>query len=156
MPTNPLDFVLDGLMRRYRTRVPAVGGVIRAMLQSGLIHTEADIENDHIAFRTLGVPHLGIQSLEKIFLHCGYDKREHYYFEGKKLDAYWYSPPQDHYPRIFISELRVGDLSPPAQSIRLIRPKLLQISGPIELRRRPGRRSILTFTIVAHADSRRL
>lgn len=117
MPTNPLDFVLDGLMRRYRTRVPAVGGVIRAMLQSGLIHTEADIENDHIAFRTLGVPHLGIQSLEKIFLHCGYDKREHYFFENKKLDAYWYSPPQDHYPRIFISELRVGDLSPPAQSI---------------------------------------
>ena len=117
MPTNPLDFVLDGLMRRYRQRVPAVGGVIRAMIQSGLIQSEADIENDHIAFRTMGVPQLGIQSLEKIFLHCGYDKRDHYSFERKKLDAYWYSPPQDHYPRIFISELRVGELSPGAQAI---------------------------------------
>lgn len=117
MPTNPLDLILDGLMRRYRQRVPAVGGVIRAMIQSGLVQTEADIENDHIAFRTMGVPQLGIQSLEKIFLHCGYDKRDRYSFEGKKLDAFWYSPPQDQYPRIFISELRVGDLSPGAQAI---------------------------------------
>lgn len=117
MPINPLDFVLDGLMRRYRQRVPAVGGVIRAIIQRGLVQTEADIENDHIAFRTMGVPQLGIQSLEKIFLHCGYEKRDRYSFEGKKLDAYWYSPPQEHYPRIFISELRVGDLSPDAQAI---------------------------------------
>lgn len=117
MQTGPLDLILDGLMRRYRERVPAVGGVIDTMLRHGLIQAETEIENDHIAFRTLGVPQLGIQSLEKIFLHCGYDKRDHYSFESKKLDAYWYSPPQDHYPRIFISELRVGELSPAAQSI---------------------------------------
>ena len=34
------------------------------------------IENDHIAFRTMGVPHLGIASFEKIFLHYGYAKRD--------------------------------------------------------------------------------
>ncbi|MEO8269761.1 MAG: DUF1338 domain-containing protein, partial [Aureliella sp.] len=101
----------------YSLRVPAVGGVIAAMLQNGLIQAETDIENDHIAFRTIGAAQLGIQSLEKIFLHCGYDKRDHYSFEGKKLDAFWYSPPQERYPRIFISELRVGDLSPTAQTI---------------------------------------
>ncbi len=117
MPTSPLDLILDGLMRRYRERVPAFGGVIDAMIHNGLIQSEAEIENDHIAFRTMGVPQLGIQSLEKIFLNCGYEKRDHYSFEGKKLDAFWYSPPQDHYPRIFISELRVRDLSPTAQNI---------------------------------------
>lgn len=112
-----LDDILHGLMRRYRERVPAVGHIIECMLRERLIAGEADIENDHIAFRTMGVAHLGIQSLEKIFLHCGYQKREAYKFESKKLDAFWYAPPEDRYPRIFISELRVGDLSENANRI---------------------------------------
>ncbi len=112
-----LDFILAGLMRRYRERVPAVGHVLRQMCAAGLISLESDVENDHIAFRTMGVPQLGIRSFEKIFLHCGYQKRDAYSFPGKKLDAFWYSPPQDHYPRIFISELRVQDLTDEAQAI---------------------------------------
>ena len=114
---NTLDQVLAGLMRRYMDRVPEVARVLEAMIQNKLIDKVSDIENDHIAFRTMGVPNLGIQSLEKIFLHYGYTKRDHYFFEGKKLDAYWYSPPEDKYPRIFMSELRVGDLSQRAQQI---------------------------------------
>ena len=47
------------------------------------------------------MPHLGIDSLERIFLHYGYERR----------DAFSYHPPADHFPRIFISELRVGVLS---------------------------------------------
>lgn len=104
-------------MSRYQERVPDVKGIVNAMITEGLIERPDDIENDHIAFRTMGVPHLGIQSFEKIFLHYGYQKRDYYYFEGKKLDAYWYSPPQPHYPRIFVSELRVGELSEEAQRI---------------------------------------
>lgn len=112
-----LDTVIGGLMSRYRTRVPDVGRVLSAMLDSGMIRSLDEIENDHIAFRTMGVPQLGIQSLEKIFLHCGYQRREAYHFESKKLDAYWYSPPEPRFPRIFISQLRVGDLSPEAAKI---------------------------------------
>lgn len=112
-----LEEVLDGLMTRYRERVPDVAAVIDAMIQEGVIADAAEIENDHIAFRTLGVPHLGIASFEKIFLYYGYTKREHYYFREKKLDAYWYAPPADKYPRIFVSELRIGDLSQQAQNI---------------------------------------
>jgi Domain of unknown function (DUF1338) len=112
-----LDTILSGLMRRYCERVPDVQRVISQMISQQLI-THADaIENDHIAFRTLGVPQLGIQSLEKIFLHCGYQRRDSYNFASKKLDAYWYSPPQSSYPRIFISQLRVADLSVEAQKI---------------------------------------
>lgn len=106
-----IDTVMDGLMRRYRQRVPDVSRVTRHMIEDGLIQSEFDIENDHIAFRTMGVPQLGIQSLEKIFLACGYTRRDAYQFEGKKLDAFWYAPPEPTYPRIFISELRVADLS---------------------------------------------
>jgi hypothetical protein len=104
-------------MSRYKERVPDVGAIINAMVAEGIIGQAGDIENDHIAFRTLGVERLGIQSLEKIFLHYGYTKKDYYHFGEKKLDAYWYAPPAEKYPRIFISELRVKDLSPRAQEI---------------------------------------
>ena len=115
--STTLDNVLTGLMSRYQQRVPDVLAIINAMVMENIIRHADDIENDHIAFRTMGVPHLGIQSLEKIFLHYGYQKRDYYHFPEKKLDAYWYAPPFPQYPRIFISELRVKDLSPEVQQI---------------------------------------
>jgi len=117
MPSETIDTILQGLMRRYQDRVPDVARVVELMVAEKLIESVTDIENDHIAFRTIGVEQLGIASFEKIFLHCGYEKRDPYKFEAKKLDAYWYSPPREDLPRIFVSELRVGDLSEEAQSI---------------------------------------
>lgn len=117
MTHTTLDKVLEGLMARYTQRVPDVKRVTDAMIATGIIADASAIENDHIAFRTLGVPHLGIQSLEKIFLHLGYQRMEHYFFPSKKLDAYWYAPPAENYPRIFISELRVQDLTPATQAL---------------------------------------
>ncbi|MCF2519973.1 DUF1338 domain-containing protein [Dyadobacter sp. CY351] len=112
-----LDIVLNGLMRRYKERVPDVGVILNAMMANGVVPSADNIENDHIAFRTMGVANLGVQSFEKIFLHYGYEKRDHYFFEGKKLDAWWYSPPRETDPRIFVSELRVNDLSDESQRI---------------------------------------
>ena len=112
-----LDHVLEGLMRRYQERVPDVARIVVAMVAQGLITAPEAIENDHIAFRTMGVPQLGIASLERIFLHYGYQRRDRYHFAAKRLDAHWYSPPREDLPRIFISELRVADLSPEAQRI---------------------------------------
>jgi len=112
-----LKAVLDGLMSRYMERVPDVHGVISAMIEEGIIGNAAEIENDHIAFRTMGVPHLGIGSFEKIFLHYGYTRRDHYHFAAKKLDAFWYAPPEPRLPRIFVSELRVNDLPAETQDI---------------------------------------
>jgi hypothetical protein len=105
-----LQQVLDGLMGRYSERVPDVAAILDTMVREGLIRNAAEIENDHIAFRSLGVPHLGIASLEKIFLHLGYVRRDPYYFAAKKLNAFWYAPPEPQLPRIFLSELRVADL----------------------------------------------
>lgn len=114
---DALHTVLDGLMRRYKARVPDVQAVQEAMVDEGLIEHADDAQNDHIAFRTMGVRHLGIRSFEKIWLAYGYERRDPYRFEAKKLDAYWYAPPSPELPRIFISELRVGDLSEEAQRI---------------------------------------
>ncbi|MEP3479409.1 MAG: DUF1338 domain-containing protein [Fuerstiella sp.] len=117
MAEQALEVVLNGLMRRYRQRVPNVGRILSLMLDEQLIQSEAEIENDHIAFRTMGVPQLGLQSFEKIFLHYGYQREDAYHFEGKKLDAFWYSPPQPIYPRIFVSELRVSDMPEDIQKV---------------------------------------
>lgn len=112
-----LEGVLDGLMGRYQERVPDVLAIINTMVQEGLIGSKDDIQNDHIAFRTMGVEHLGIASLEKIFLHYGYKKMDKYIFPEKKLTAYWYAPPQPHFPRIFISQLMVDELSDESSDI---------------------------------------
>lgn len=120
METNSkkaLDTIMEALFTPYKERVPDVQKISKAMISNGVIRDESEIVNDHIAFRTLGVPNLGIASFEKIFLHYGYEKRDYYYFKGKKLDAYWYAPPADNYPRIFMSELRVAELSEEAQGI---------------------------------------
>jgi hypothetical protein len=115
--TKVLEKVFAGLMSRYQERVPQVKIVSQAMQDEELIESANDIENDHVAFRTIGVPQLGIASLEKIFLHYGYKREDAYNFEAKKLNAFWYSPPENHFPRIFISELRVQELSEATQRI---------------------------------------
>jgi hypothetical protein len=106
-----LEAVLNGLMTRYRERVPDVQAILYTMVQKGIITSTDEIQNDHIAFRTMGVENLGIASLEKIFLHYGYEKKDYYQFPAKKLTAYWYAPPLPHFPRIFISQLMVDQLS---------------------------------------------
>ena len=112
-----LKDVLNGLMKRYKERVPDVAAILDAMVREGVLQDPSEIENDHIAFRTMGVNYLGIESLEKVFLHYGYKKMDHYYFSEKKLDAFWYAPADPKDPRIFISELRVQELSKPVQDI---------------------------------------
>ncbi len=114
---KPIDIVLNDLFEHYRENVSDVDKITQSLLERGVVQSQSDIVNDHIAFRTLGVPHLGIKSFEKIFLSFGYKKMDYYYFEGKKLDAYWYAPPADNYPRIFVSELRVSELSQESQDI---------------------------------------
>jgi hypothetical protein len=111
--------VFEGLMARYKKNVPAVDFVLNNMLEEGIINSNHEIENDHVAFRTLGIPHLGIKSFEKIFIHFGYQKRDFYEFNSKKLNAYWFSPPVLDLPRIFVSELRINELSEEARTIIL-------------------------------------
>ena len=119
MTNNSVGTILSGLMTRYIQRVPMVKHIIKSMIRKGMISSQDDIVNDHIAFRTMGVPHLGIRSIEKIFLHYGYIRQDEYHFKQKKVKAYWYAPPtyDANLPRIFISELIVPELSKTSQDI---------------------------------------
>jgi len=89
---KPIDVVLNDLFEHYRKNVADVDKITQALLERGVVQSQDDIVNDHIAFRTLGVPNLGIKSFEKIFLSFGYQKKDYFYFEGKKLDDYWFPP----------------------------------------------------------------
>jgi len=103
--------ILDILFNVYEERVPDVRKITKAMIERAMVNDQTGVVNDHIAFRTMGVPHLGIASFEKIFLAHGYTRMNFYHFEAKKLDAYWYAPPSSDLPRVFISELKVQLLS---------------------------------------------
>lgn len=109
--------ILDALFAIYAERVPDVRKITAAMVRKGMVASQSEIINDHIAFRTMGVPNLGIASFEKIFLAHGYQRMEFYHFKAKKLDAYWFAPPTSDLPRVFISELKVDQLSEQIQKI---------------------------------------
>jgi len=109
--------ILDALFATYAERVPDVKKITHAMIDKGMVKNQNEIINDHVAFRTMGVKNLGIASFEKIFLAHGYEKRDFFHFNLKKLDAFWYAPPTPDLPRIFISELKVDLLSEKVQKI---------------------------------------
>ena len=112
-----INIVLESLFNTYSLRVPDVKKITKAMVSNNIVSDQSEIINDHIAFRTMGVDNLGINSFEKIFLNHGYKKRDFYSFEQKKLNAFWYSHHEKNMPRIFISELKVNELSKNAQKI---------------------------------------
>ena len=109
--------ILDALFKVYSERVPDVLKITKEMVSKGIVSSQNDIVNDHIAFRTMGVPNLGIGSFEKIFLAHGYIRRDFYHFKQKKIDAFWYESPSSELPRIFISELKVETFSKKIQKL---------------------------------------
>ena len=112
------ETVLESAIDRYRVATPALDAVRATLVACGALPPTGAFANDHVAFRTFGVPGLGIAALERIVRASGYERRENFRFETKHLDATWFAPPLPHLPRIFVSELRVDDLS--AQSRRLV------------------------------------
>lgn len=75
------------------------------------------VMNDHIALRTFGVEAVSVEVLERAFLESGYEEKGRYDFPVKRLRARHYEPPRAGWPKLFISELKVGELSEVAQGI---------------------------------------
>uniref|UniRef100_A0A803MAY4 2-oxoadipate dioxygenase/decarboxylase n=1 Tax=Chenopodium quinoa TaxID=63459 RepID=A0A803MAY4_CHEQI len=115
--------VLQRMETVYLNRNPTAKQVLE------LVHSAGNdrICYDHFAFRTFGVDGHGIDSMAKVFLDFGYIQKDELRFPGKKLKAYWFSPPTVSYeegsgvngplPRVFISELLVDQMSSEAQEI---------------------------------------
>ncbi len=106
--------LFDRLWVRYRERVEYVRQYERIVADAG-----ATFVNDHIAFRTFAnqTPLSGISSISRVFEALGYCASGCYTFPDKHLGAIHFQHPNAQFPKIFISELKVWELSHTAQSI---------------------------------------
>lgn len=106
--------LFDTLWDRYRQRVSYVQTYEQVIRKAG-----ATFFNDHIAFRTFACqqPHTGIASVSRIFEALGYRAAGSYHFEDKQLSAIHFQHAHPQFPKIFISELKVWELSYTAAEI---------------------------------------
>lgn len=82
-----------------------------------LLETDSRIINDHVAFRTFNIADVNIDKLAQHFIALGYEAAGEYHFEAKKLYARHYQHSNPEFPKVFISELLVDQLSDAAQTI---------------------------------------
>jgi len=108
---NITDFY-NNLWQDYINMTPQAETIANALKSRG-----ESVINDHVAFRTFNTGAVCLEKLEPFILALGYKRFEPYYFAAKKLDAIGYTPPNSSLPRIFISELRVEELSAKTQAI---------------------------------------
>lgn len=76
-----------------------------------LLERGETIVNDHIAFRTFDDTRVDWQILARPFLADGYEVKDSYHFEQKKLDARHLAHSDPSLPKIFISQLQLDEFS---------------------------------------------
>lgn len=76
-----------------------------------LLEEDEPLLNDHIALRTFNLPQVGLDRLAAPFIAIGYKPCGKYHFEAKKLYAEHFEHPNPAAPKVFISELMVGQFS---------------------------------------------
>ncbi|EKX37908.1 hypothetical protein GUITHDRAFT_144604 [Guillardia theta CCMP2712] len=101
-PSQAQRFTLslfDKLWEQYRQRVSYV-----RVYEDIVAKHQASFVNDHS-------PSMGIASIGRIFEALGYRAKECYQFEDKHLNAIYFQHPEPLFPKIFVSEIRVYELS---------------------------------------------
>ena len=94
------------LWQAYTALNPRILALKEAFIKAG-----ESPKNDHIAFRTLAHPKVNLSTLCGLLKPFGYEVKDHYEFNAKKLDAVHLEHSDDtSQPKIFISELRYLEL----------------------------------------------
>ena len=108
-----IQTVLEHMWQDYLLLNPEAQRVVDTLLAEG-----ESIVNDHIALRTFNVGVVALDECAKPFLAMGYEEKDEYCFDAKKLRAKHYEYTADpSKPKIFISELLVSEFSPEFQDI---------------------------------------
>lgn len=102
--------LLDELWRDYTAITPQAARIHALFAARG-----ERIFNDHVALRTYGVDGIGLDALARGFVAAGWAPRDDYRFADKHLRARYYQHPDPGLPKVFISELVVGELSAAAR-----------------------------------------
>jgi hypothetical protein len=108
--------VFDALWERYRERVSYARAYQELVAAAG-----GAFENDHVAFRTYAAqkPWLGLAAVSRPFEALGWRAAGTYDFPDKKLSSVHLAPPRPGLPKVFVSELRLWELSPAARRVAL-------------------------------------
>jgi hypothetical protein len=102
-----LEEIFEKLWNDYIAQNPSAGAIYNLFRNEG-----EEVVNDHIAFRTLDLPEIGIDVLAQPFIKNGYIPRGSYDFDEKHLFARHFEKPDDpSAPRIFISQLKLPECS---------------------------------------------
>ena len=109
-----------------------------------------------MAFRTYNLPKLGLEKLAAHFRALGYEEKGEYVFKAKKLYAKHFEHKDPDAPKVFISELKVEELSEGAQAIihKLVDqvPDHLTDTRPSSTPARPGRSPTDYQTLLAESE----
>lgn len=100
---------LNTFWQQYQQEIPAVKRIYEAFLQRG--EELSFLSHDHLALRTFNHPKVNIERMMAYFVELGYTPAQTYDFPVKKLFARHYEPPQEHMPKVFVSELLVEQCS---------------------------------------------
>ena len=117
--------LLDQLWETYAARVPYA----RTFVQLA----QGQFRNDHVAFRSLD-----LRPIAKVFEELGWKRAGEYDFPETHLNAIHLAKPGE--PRVFVSELRVAELSPRAHQILAQLPRDPPYDGSAGWFRGPGLR----------------
>lgn len=109
---DPIEHFFDALWQDYIAMTPSASRIHALFAKDN-----PGLANDHVAFRTFDLEPIRLTSLEPHLIDLGYRRFAPYRFEEKKLDAWGYVSSNPDAPRIFLSELRTGELSRRAREI---------------------------------------
>lgn len=107
-----LDQWFANLWDDYVAIAPRVSSIRQLLEARGEV-----VANDHVAFRTLNIAPIDLESLGAIIEGLGYEPFDDYRFPVKKLRARSYV--RAGYPRVFLSELLVDELDDPKDQVLL-------------------------------------
>ncbi len=123
--------LLAALWQDYAERTPQARAIHAALAEAGEV-----VVNDHIALRGLAGTRLGIEELAAPFVRAGWRFAGRYHFAQKRLDARHLAHPEPGRPKVFISELRVGEFS---AELRAVVGRMVAELGPALTIGRPWR-----------------
>jgi len=101
-----IDRFFAALWRDYVEITPQAGRIHDLFTSRG-----ETVVNDHVAFRTFSDSPVSLDRLEPLILGLGYRRFAPYEFPDRHLRAFGYLHNDPRQPRIFCSELLVGQLS---------------------------------------------
>ncbi|MFC3122978.1 DUF1338 domain-containing protein [Agaribacter flavus] len=119
-----IDELFAGLWQDYVSITPSAHAIHHLLSEKT---GNKVIVNDHIALRTFNHPKVELGVLAKHFETLGYEAKGEYDFKAKKLNAKHFEHKDLTKPKVFISELKVEELSNNAQQV--IEKIVLQISA---------------------------